>query len=240
MFDLISPQAPAPGALTTTEIEAVRDFAEAEKAASTRLCYERDWRIFRAWCAFRHLAALPAEPATVAGFLAAQAHAGVRPSSLGRRLAALAYAHKLAGVTEPPTNSRRLGTAPDQKAPATAEVVSAMLKHCPPEKPIGARDRALKRNSQSTACTSRGDRPSRGAASLKAASNWPGVFTPSGRPPKASAVLSAWSRLGVSRRKPVGERVQPSLRASRALSVVITILRSGGSRRASLSPRRKR
>ena len=62
----------------------------------------------------------------------------------------------------------------------------------------------VKRNSQSTACTSRGDSPSRGAAALNAASNCPGTVTPSGRPSKPSAVRSARSRLGVSRRKPVG------------------------------------
>jgi hypothetical protein len=38
MFDLIPARLPAPGALTTSEIDAVRDFAEAEKAASTRRC----------------------------------------------------------------------------------------------------------------------------------------------------------------------------------------------------------
>ena len=100
----------------------------------------RDWRIFRAWAAFRGLPALPAEPGTVAAFLAAQAQAGIKASSIGRRLAAIRYAHKLAGFTEPPTNSelvratlrgirRTLGTAPDQKAPATAPVVVEMLKH---------------------------------------------------------------------------------------------------------------
>ena len=43
----------------------------------------------------------------------------------------------------------------------------------------------VKRNSQSSACTSRGDRPSRGAAALKAASSCPGTATPSGRPVEA-------------------------------------------------------
>jgi hypothetical protein len=38
---------------------------------------------------------------------------------------------------------RTLGTAPDQKAPATAEVVTAMLKACPVHTLIGTRDPAL-------------------------------------------------------------------------------------------------
>jgi site-specific recombinase XerD len=153
MFDLIPAPLPAPGALTVSEIDLVRAFAEAEKAASTRVCYERDWRIFRAWCAARMLSPLPSEPATVAAFLAAQAQAGVKASSIGRRVSSVRYAHKLAGFTEPPTNTelvkatlrgirRTLGTAPDQKAPATASIVGEMLRHCP-DTLIGTRDRAL-------------------------------------------------------------------------------------------------
>ena len=45
---------------------------------------------------------------------------------------------------------------------------------------------------------------SRGAAAFRAANNCPGTVTPSGRPAKLSAVRSACSRPGVSRRKPVG------------------------------------
>ena len=86
----------------------------------------------------------------------------------------------------------------------------------------------VKRNSQSTAWTSRGDRPSRGAAALNAASNCPGTVTPSGMPAKSSAVRSARSWLGVRRRKPVGPPAKPPPCASRALSFVIAILRSVG------------
>jgi hypothetical protein len=97
----------------------------------------------------------------------------------------------------------------------------------------------VKRNSQSTACARHCDRPSRGAAALKAASNWLGVVTPSGRPVKPSAVRSTRSRPGVSRRKPVGAPAQRPPRAPGALSIAIAILRLGGSRRANLSPPRK-
>jgi site-specific recombinase XerD len=153
VFDLIPLAAPADGALVPAEIDATRRFAEAEKAAGTRRGYEADWTAFRAWCAERRVLALPAEPQTMAAYLAASAEAGLRPSTIGRKLAAIRYAHKLAGFTEPPTNSelvkatlrgirRTLGTAPDRKAPATADVLGAMLKLCP-NTLIGARDRAL-------------------------------------------------------------------------------------------------
>ncbi len=62
------------------------------------------------------------------------------------------YAHKLAGH-EPPTNAepvkavmrgicRRIGTAPERKAPATAKAIAGMLKRIP-DAPPGLRDRAL-------------------------------------------------------------------------------------------------
>lgn len=81
--------------------------------------------------------ALPASPEAVAAFLAAEANRGVKPSTIGRRLAAIRYAHKLAGH-EPPTNSeavkatlrgirRTAGSAPVRKAPATADKVLAMV-----------------------------------------------------------------------------------------------------------------
>ncbi len=64
-------------------------------------------------------------------FLADQAAAGVRPPTLGRRVAAIAYAHDLAGMASPAAAKlvrvvlggvRRVkGAKPARKAPATAE-----------------------------------------------------------------------------------------------------------------------
>ena len=109
-------------------------------------------RVFAGWCDARGVAPLPATPETVAIFLADQASAGIRPSTLTRRVAAIRYAHTLAGH-EPPTNSelvkaamkgirRREGAAPDRKAPATAERIAAMVQGIPTT-PSGLRDRAL-------------------------------------------------------------------------------------------------
>jgi site-specific recombinase XerD len=91
-------------------------------------------------------------PTTVAAFLAAEANRGVKPSTIGRRLAAIRYAHKLAGH-EPPTNSeavkatlrgirRTAGSAPVRKAPATADKVLAMVDKSSTDLK-GLRDRAL-------------------------------------------------------------------------------------------------
>ncbi len=46
----------------------------------------------------------PAWPETVAAFLAGEAKRGVKASTIGRRVAAIRYAHRLAGH-ESPTNS---------------------------------------------------------------------------------------------------------------------------------------
>ena len=95
---------------------------------------------------------MPALASTVMGFLSAEARGGAKASTLGRRVAAIRYAHQRAGY-EPPTNAesvkalmrgirRTIGAARDQKAPATADVLGTMLKHLP-DSLIGQRDRAL-------------------------------------------------------------------------------------------------
>jgi site-specific recombinase XerD len=116
------------------DIGKAADYARQDKAESTRQAYRSDFRIFTSWCASRGVSPLPAAAETVAGFLAAQAEAGLAASTISRRGAAIRHAHKLAGH-EPPTNSeavkatlrgirRSVGTAPkNRKAPAIAEVM---------------------------------------------------------------------------------------------------------------------
>ncbi len=103
-----------------------RAYVQAAKAANTRRAYAADWRDFSAWCAGHHLPVLPAAPETVALYLAARADSGrYRLATLARRLAAIAQAHKEAGlpspVKEPPVPRvwagvrRSLGAAPQAK-----------------------------------------------------------------------------------------------------------------------------
>jgi len=127
-------------------------YARAEKAAATRRAYRSDFDLFRTWCEAKPVFALPAQPETVAAFLAAEANRGAKSSTIGRRLAAICYAHKLAGH-EPPTNSeavkatlrgirRTTGSAPARKAPATADKIVAMVTMAGDD-PKGLRDRAI-------------------------------------------------------------------------------------------------
>jgi site-specific recombinase XerD len=134
------------------DLAAAVDYARAEKAPLTRKAYGSDYRLFRAWCEAKGVASLPAAPETVAAFLAAEAAAGLRPSTLGRRLAAIRYIHKLSNLRTP-TDSERVkatlrgirrsvGSAGVRKAPALAEHVKAMVA-ASPDTLAGKRDRAL-------------------------------------------------------------------------------------------------
>ena len=77
------------------ELEEAAGYARAEKAAATRRAYRSDFGLFRTWCETKGVPALPAEPSTVAAFLATEADRGTRPSTISRRLAAIRYAPQL-------------------------------------------------------------------------------------------------------------------------------------------------
>src|SRR5262245_41972788 len=131
----ILPGASLPAALAP-DLTRAAELAREEKAAATRRAYRSDFQIFQAWCRDGGVSALPATPEGVAAFLAHDVETGTRPSTLGRRVAAIRYAHKLAGQPVPtddervkatmPGIRRRLGTAPQKKAPATAERIISM------------------------------------------------------------------------------------------------------------------
>lgn len=133
------------------DLAAAVDLAQAEKAASTRKAYGTDFRLFRAWCDAKGVSALPAAPETVAAYLAAEARTS-RPSTLGRRVAAIRYAHKLAELPLPTDAEgvkatmrgirRTFGSTKVRKAPAVAAKMLGMVATAP-DKLAGLRDRAL-------------------------------------------------------------------------------------------------
>jgi site-specific recombinase XerD len=144
--------APLP-TLPIEDIDRAVNFARLDKAESTRTAYRSDFRIFTSWCTSRGVCPLPAAAETVAGFLAAQAAAGLAASTVTRRGAAIRYAHKLAGL-EPPGNSeavkatlsgirRTIGTAPkNRKAPLLSEAMHRISRAAALDLK-GLRDRAL-------------------------------------------------------------------------------------------------
>jgi site-specific recombinase XerD len=133
---MVVEQPALPAELTAT-LELAADFAKASKAKATLEAYASDWRIFDAWCGRRGLGALPATPAAVCGFLADEASAGKRASTLGRRLAAIRYFHRAAGHETPTGDEkvkavlsgirRTIGAAPIRKKAATSDIVLGMV-----------------------------------------------------------------------------------------------------------------
>lgn len=141
-----------PGAAISPDLASAFKYAGAEKAFATRKAYRSDFAIFRRWCVQRDVSSLPAAPETVAAFLAHEADKGTRPSTIGRRCAAIRYAHRLA-QHEAPTDAeavkatvrgirRTLGAARARKSPATSDLVLAMAALAGSDAK-GLRDRAL-------------------------------------------------------------------------------------------------
>ncbi|WP_245524617.1 site-specific integrase [Methylobacterium nonmethylotrophicum] len=130
----------------------VEAYQRASKADATVRAYRGDAAAFEAWCSRYGFRSLPATPEAVAAFLVAEAEVGRAASTIGRRLAAIRYAHKLARLPDPTEDEavratlkgirRKVGTAPEQKAAATADIVMAMLMRTP-DTLTGKRDRAL-------------------------------------------------------------------------------------------------
>jgi site-specific recombinase XerD len=147
---LVSDASTLPAALGPDLASAI-DLAKAEKAASTRKAYGTDYRLFKAWCDAKGVSSLPAAPETVAAYIATEAQTA-KPSTISRRVAAIRYAHKLAGL-ETPTDAegvkatmrgirRTFGGARNKKAPAVAAKMLGMVATAP-DSLAGLRDRAL-------------------------------------------------------------------------------------------------
>jgi site-specific recombinase XerD len=147
-------QVVGPTTLAATDVDLLHamQFARAEKAPATRRAYRSDFAAFQSWCEGKGLAGLPAEPETIAAFLASEAARGVKAATIGRRVAAIRHAHKLAGHESPTASEivkttvrgirRTIGATKAPKAPLVAEAVRAMAQAAPAGLK-GVRDRAL-------------------------------------------------------------------------------------------------
>jgi site-specific recombinase XerD len=157
------PVSPTPGNIDRVAVEqenrAARGFLDNSKAATTRRSYASDFRVFVQWCKDRDLCPLPAEPATLVRHISWCATeigmdgGGLSASSIGRRLCAIAYAHKLRKLPSPCRDEevietlagirRTLGTAGKPKSALTADLIQRLLNECKPDSLGGLRDRAL-------------------------------------------------------------------------------------------------
>jgi site-specific recombinase XerD len=137
--------------LVAIEVERTK-YKNAGLAVHTILSYERDWRVFTAWCAAASRAALPATPETVELYVCDLLRQGRKVSTLERHAAGIQYRHRLAGHESPCGPDlrtllcgarRSLGQEPDQKEAIGIEDLRRMVEAIDVDKPIGTRDRAL-------------------------------------------------------------------------------------------------
>ncbi len=175
-FTSIAPYLPE---LAPDDRERVDAYVSRASSDATLRAYRSDWRLFCAWCEENRYRPLPATPATVAAYLTLLAERGFVPAeprktkrgkvvepktplplgraTIGRRLAAIVFAHRAAGM-EPPTSqpdAARLDKAmqgirkdkrndlPDKKRAADGDVMRDMLRSVTGEDLRAYRDRAL-------------------------------------------------------------------------------------------------
>lgn len=87
----------------------VSAFIKDSRADNTRRAYRSDWVGFESWCNGKGLVALPAAPSTVAGYIADLA-ATAKASTIGRKVASISTAHKMAGHLSPCASELVLST----------------------------------------------------------------------------------------------------------------------------------
>jgi len=148
---LISSQ---PGIEAVSDLsDAALDYGRAALSSNTMRAYKSDWQEFQGWCAERGRSHLPANAATVANYASFLADAGKKVPTIARKLAAIRFFHRGAGLDNPTDNAgvaailkgirRTLGTAARQKAPATVDVIHAMMARINADSLQGKRDKAL-------------------------------------------------------------------------------------------------
>lgn len=150
-------QAPSLPGLTLDDIDSVERYVSKASADATKRAYTSDWRIFVAWCGERGISPLPATPAVVAAFLAREADRGIARSSIGRRLAAIVFAHRAADII-PPTEQagavlldramrgirrEKRQQRQTKKHPADGDILRDMLRGIVGDDVRSMRDRAL-------------------------------------------------------------------------------------------------
>ena len=109
---------------------------EAVLSDNTRRTYDAQWRLFAGWCDQVRLTPLPAEPLTVARYLAARANAGASIATLRLAMSAIAKAHEWAKLESPCRDpgvraslkgwGRRLSKPQRQSGALTADVLAVI------------------------------------------------------------------------------------------------------------------
>ena len=97
----IVPRQPASLPALRAADQGVADALEAVLSDNTRRVYQTQWRIFEGWCDEVGLQSLPADPLTVARYLAARANSGASIATMRLATSAIAKAHQWAKLESP-------------------------------------------------------------------------------------------------------------------------------------------
>ena len=132
----IVPESPPSAPALRAADRGVADALEAVLSDNTRRVYSAQWRIFNDWCGDVSLRSLPAEPLTVARYLAARAGAGASIATLRLATSAIAKVHQWAGHDSPGRDrgvreslkgwGRRLARPQRQAGALTADVLAVI------------------------------------------------------------------------------------------------------------------
>lgn len=127
-----------------------KNLAGSARSDNTKKAYKSDWKMFADWCYARDLAAVPADPRTVALYLT-DLSTRCKASTIARKLTAIAVRHRDYGEESPAEHAavravmsgirRTLRTPPEAKRPLVVDVLTAALPL--PDSPVHIRDRAL-------------------------------------------------------------------------------------------------
>ena len=98
--ELVPHQAPSIPALRAAD-RGVASSLESVLSDNTRRVYGTQWRLFQGWCDEVGLSALPAEPLTVARYLAARANSGASIATMRLAASAITKAHEWAKLETP-------------------------------------------------------------------------------------------------------------------------------------------
>ena len=133
--ELVPHQPPSIPALRAAD-QGVASSLESVLSDNTRRVYGTQWRIFTGWCDEVELTSLPAEPLTVARYLAARANSGASIATIRLATSAIAKAHEWAKLESPCRDpgvraslkgwGRRLSKPQRQSGALTADVLAVI------------------------------------------------------------------------------------------------------------------
>ena len=137
----IVPESPPSAPALRAADRGVADALESVLSDNTQRVYSAQWRLFHDWCGDVGLRALPADPLTVARYLAVRANAGASVATLRLAASAIAKAHQLAGHESPGRDQgvraslkewgRRLAKPQRQSGALTADVLAVIRLTAP-------------------------------------------------------------------------------------------------------------